>query len=580
MPSESGSTTSATPEVEDDAGAAVRRARQALDTRRRALEADHPDTLSSLAELARGLHVQRRFAEAEEHLGEAVERRRRVLGGDHPDTVESMDALACALLKQGKHEEARLHVREVLDSRKRVLGEEHPETFKAGRNLTVLLCKEGKCGAALVANFGLLKKARRALGEDHDVTVSILRELGGMLRHLRRLSEAEVCLRGVLESRRRVLGQEHVMTLDAMHELALVLSEQEKYEKAEQIGREELETHRRTAGNDDPRTLSAIRVLGLNFWSRGKLSEAEAYLREHLEGCRRALAETDSQKIPSIFWRLMLLGHRGHFGKAESPNQEAHEKHVCVLSAAHEATGAIFSTPFKRLRGVASASASKADGNSVESERCYRAFETLFARRERRAAAFWAKTIRRRPSRSARSGSPFSSSPRWPMRNHVAARRLRGVSECLGRRTPTRSNQSTIWARFSNFRASWPRQAFSPKRRWGRPSMFWGLRIPRRSDMSATSPSSSSASASPRSSMRVRCCRWLGLPAREVGPPRSGALAAQRTRQGAPGGGEAPHLGREGAVRGSRRWTRRFRASHGFDLSGCRLSGASRRAGP
>ncbi|KAI3576690.1 hypothetical protein IWW34DRAFT_578692, partial [Fusarium oxysporum f. sp. albedinis] len=63
---------------------------------------------------------------AAEHLsGKAVETRTKVLGKEHPDTLTSMHNLAATYRNQGRWKEAEeLEVR-VMETSLRVLGEEH-----------------------------------------------------------------------------------------------------------------------------------------------------------------------------------------------------------------------------------------------------------------------------------------------------------------------------------------------------------------------------------------------------------------------------------------------------------------------
>jgi hypothetical protein len=64
---------------------------QVMETRRRVLGAEHPDTLASMGNLATTLWKQGRWKEAEELEIQVMEMRRRVLGAEHPDTLVAID---------------------------------------------------------------------------------------------------------------------------------------------------------------------------------------------------------------------------------------------------------------------------------------------------------------------------------------------------------------------------------------------------------------------------------------------------------------------------------------------------------
>ena len=61
------------------------------------------------------------------------------LGPEHPDTFTSMNNLASILLRQGDFAGARDLEEQVVEARTRTLGPEHPSTLTAQRNLAVVL---------------------------------------------------------------------------------------------------------------------------------------------------------------------------------------------------------------------------------------------------------------------------------------------------------------------------------------------------------------------------------------------------------------------------------------------------------
>ena len=89
---------------------------QILDTRRRALAPEHPDTLRNMSDLGAVYHDEGKDELAEPLLVKALEARRRVLGPENPDTLETMDALAEVELQEQKMVEAEPLLREALGS--------------------------------------------------------------------------------------------------------------------------------------------------------------------------------------------------------------------------------------------------------------------------------------------------------------------------------------------------------------------------------------------------------------------------------------------------------------------------------
>ena len=102
-------------------------AREALEMRRRALPAGHPDIATSLNNLAVLLEAQGKVNEAEPLAREALEIRRRALPAGHPDIAQSLNSLAVVLQAQGKLSEAEPLFREALQLSRQALPAGHPD---------------------------------------------------------------------------------------------------------------------------------------------------------------------------------------------------------------------------------------------------------------------------------------------------------------------------------------------------------------------------------------------------------------------------------------------------------------------
>jgi Tfp pilus assembly protein PilF len=67
---------------------------------------EHPDTLTSIDNLAGVLRYQGKYKQADEMHRRALRLRETVLGKKHPSTLASMNNLALVLGDQGKYEQA------------------------------------------------------------------------------------------------------------------------------------------------------------------------------------------------------------------------------------------------------------------------------------------------------------------------------------------------------------------------------------------------------------------------------------------------------------------------------------------
>jgi Tetratricopeptide repeat len=96
---------------------------------------EHPDTLTSMANLASTYRNQGRWKEAEELEVQLMKTSKRVLGAEHPNTLTSMANLASTYRKQDRWKEAEELKVQMIEMRKRVLGEKHPATLTSMVNL-------------------------------------------------------------------------------------------------------------------------------------------------------------------------------------------------------------------------------------------------------------------------------------------------------------------------------------------------------------------------------------------------------------------------------------------------------------
>jgi len=108
---------------------------RSFEIRRRLLGPKHPETLTSMEDVASVAFGEGRYAEAERSDREVLGLRREILGPRHPDTLSSMSSLASSLSRQGHYSEAEKLDRETLDMRRRVLGAEHADTVDSMTNL-------------------------------------------------------------------------------------------------------------------------------------------------------------------------------------------------------------------------------------------------------------------------------------------------------------------------------------------------------------------------------------------------------------------------------------------------------------
>ncbi|KAF2030278.1 hypothetical protein EK21DRAFT_100501 [Setomelanomma holmii] len=96
---------------------------------------DHPDTLTSMANLASTLWNQGRWDAAEELFVQVMETSKKKLGADHPSTLTSMHNLAFTLKSLSQEVEAINLMRECVQFRKQKLRSNHPDLLSSSAAL-------------------------------------------------------------------------------------------------------------------------------------------------------------------------------------------------------------------------------------------------------------------------------------------------------------------------------------------------------------------------------------------------------------------------------------------------------------
>ncbi|KAJ3522867.1 hypothetical protein NM208_g12684 [Fusarium decemcellulare] len=199
---------------------------------------------------------------AAEKLGrKAVETRTKVLGEDHPDTLTSMTNLASTFWKQGRWKEAEELEVGVIETKKRVLGEEHPSTLTSIANLASTFWNQGRWKEAEELQVGVMEMRKRVLGEEHPDTLMSMAKLASTFIKQGRWKEAEKLQIGVMEMRTRVLGEEHPDTLTSMDNLAVTWKVQDRTRDALALLRSCVVLRERLLGTDHPHTVLSVAVL-------------------------------------------------------------------------------------------------------------------------------------------------------------------------------------------------------------------------------------------------------------------------------------------------------------------------------
>ncbi len=121
-------------------------ARRLLELREKTLGQEHPNTATSLNNLALLYKAMGDYAKAEPLYQRALKIREKALGPEHPGTATTLDSLAALYYATGHYAKAEPFYQRALKIKEKALGPDHPDTVTALSNLALLKldCGEAK----------------------------------------------------------------------------------------------------------------------------------------------------------------------------------------------------------------------------------------------------------------------------------------------------------------------------------------------------------------------------------------------------------------------------------------------------
>jgi putative hemolysin len=308
---------------------------QVMETSSRVLGEEHPDTLTSMANLASTYRNQGRWKEAEELEVQVIETSSRVLGAEHPDTLTSMANLASTYRNQGRWKEAEELEVQVIETRKRLLGEEHPSILTSMANMASTFWNQGRWKEAEELEVQVMEMSLRVLGEEHPSTLTSMANLASTYRNQGRWKEAEKLEVQVMEMRKRVLGEEHPDTLAIMANLASTFWNQGRWKEAEELEVQAMKTSSRVLGEEHPDTLTSMANLASTYRNQGRWKEAEELEVPVIETSSRVLGAEHPDTLTSMANLASTYRNQGRWKEAEELEVQVMETRKRVLGEEH-----------------------------------------------------------------------------------------------------------------------------------------------------------------------------------------------------------------------------------------------------
>jgi serine/threonine protein kinase len=286
--------------------------------RKARLGPEHPDTLSSMFRLAwTTYHATGKRNQALAMLEETLQLRRARLGPEHPDTLTSMHILAWVYMKQGRLDQALPLSEESFKLHKAKLGPEHPDTLNSMDTLASVYQADGNLARALPLYEETVKLMKGKLGPEHPVTLSGMAGLAGAYLEAGRLDEALSLYEETLKLYKAKQEPDHPTTLAIQGRLALTYVEARKLETAlpmlEEVGR----LMKIKYGQEHPTTLLYMVHLARAYDVARKYSEAALLCQEALAIQRRQMPVDELALTGPLSTLGLIRLHAGRLGEAE-----------------------------------------------------------------------------------------------------------------------------------------------------------------------------------------------------------------------------------------------------------------------
>lgn len=275
---------------------------EALAGRTEKLGRDDPLTISTAESLAYVYRETGRFDEAIPLFQRALAHRESKFGTGHPDTLQNVHNLARAYEGAKRFEDAiALRERHLATTRK-TLGPDDPDTLLSMNLLAVLYWQSGKL-AQSIPMFEEQLKSLQTRGAEGPETLITMANLAANYRDAGRLPEAIVLFEETLHSLLKHPGCAPNLMASVPRDIAFAYDLAGEFGKSEPFYREFLANARKERGNDDLDTAATMAQLATNLLFQRKFADAEPLLRECL-----AVREAKIADDWSTFNSRSLLG--------------------------------------------------------------------------------------------------------------------------------------------------------------------------------------------------------------------------------------------------------------------------------
>lgn len=215
-----------------------------------------PEAALLLNQTACYLYEVASYTKAEPLYQRALRIREQVEGADHPNTATSLNNLAELYKIQGKYEQAEPLYQRTIAISEKTLGSHPSHLATSLNNLAGLYRRQGKYEQAEPLYQRAIAIDEETLDSNHPNLARDLNNLGGLYYSQGKYEQAELFYRRALRVREQILGSEHPDTAISLYCLAELYKIQGKYEQAEPLYQRALQIMEKRLGTNHPSTVT------------------------------------------------------------------------------------------------------------------------------------------------------------------------------------------------------------------------------------------------------------------------------------------------------------------------------------
>jgi len=284
-------------------------------------------------------YQQGRFEQALPLAEKALKIRTEILGEKHPDTLTSLMNLANIYQNSGRLEEALPLFEKGYRLKKELLGEKHPETLTILNSLAVIYQAIGRLDETLPLYENGYRLSKELLGEKHPSMLTSLNNLAAIYYDLNRLEEALPLYENGYRLSKELLGEKHPQTLSSMNNLAMIYQGLGRLSDALPLFEKGYHLSKETLGEKHPSMLTSLNNLAAIYQAIGRLDEALPLYENGYRLNKELLGEKHPQTISSMNNLAGIYQELGRLNEA-SPLfensyrlfKEVGEKHPSILT--------------------------------------------------------------------------------------------------------------------------------------------------------------------------------------------------------------------------------------------------------